>query len=73
MFEFFTWLVIEYQIDDTMMQRTILFETYDHCQQVLRIDALYDVFYDNYEQTSMICEETDVKSGMTWRPKLRPE
>ena len=62
MFEFFTWLVIEYQI-----------EKYAHCEQVLRIDALYDVFYDNYERTSMICEETDVKSGMTWRPKLRPE
>ena len=57
MFEFFTWLVIEYQIDDTMMQRTILFEKYAHCEQVLRIDALYDVFYDNYKRTSMICEE----------------
>ena len=73
MFEFFTWLVIEYQIDDTLMQRTILIETYDHCQQVLRIDALYDFFYDNYEETSMTCDQTDVKSGMTWRPKLRPE
>lgn len=73
MFEFFTWLVIEYQIDDTAMQRTILFETYAHCEQVLRIDAFYDVFYDNYEDTRMACEKTDVKSGMTWRPKLRPE
>lgn len=73
MFEFFTWLVIEYQIDDTVMQRTILFEKYAHCEQVLRIDRFYDVFYDNYEHTSMICEETDVKSGMTFRPKLRPE
>jgi hypothetical protein len=72
MIEFFTILVIEYEVQGTPLQADIIFETWDHCEQALRIEKLYDVFYDRYENTSMRCYETGVMS-QSLRPKLRPE
>lgn len=72
MIEVFTWLFIEYRIQNQAVQTRVLFETAGHCEQVLRIDALYDVFYDQYEDVAMRCVKTDHISK-SLRPKLRPE
>jgi len=72
MIEFFTVLVIEYEVQGTPLRADIIFETHGHCEQALRIDDLYDIFYDQYENTSMGCYETEVMSK-SLRPKLRPE
>lgn len=71
MVEFFTVLVIEYEIQSKTIRSHILFETWGHCEQTLRIDELYDVFYDNYKSTSMNCQQTEMRSKLI-RPKLRP-
>jgi len=72
MIEFFTILVIEYEVQGSPLSANIIFETRDHCEKALRIDQLYNVFYDRYENTSMGCYETGVMS-QSLRPKLRPE
>ena len=71
MIEFFTVLVIEYEMQSKTIRSHILFETWDHCEQTLRIDELYGVFYDNYKNTSMNCQQTEMRSKLI-RPKLRP-
>ncbi len=71
MIEFFTVLVIEYEMQSKTIRSHILFETWDHCEQTLRIDELYDVFYNNYKNTSMNCQQTEMRSKLI-RPKLRP-
>jgi hypothetical protein len=38
MIEFFTILVIEYEVQGAPLRADIIFETWDHCEQTLRID-----------------------------------
>lgn len=75
MVEYFTMLVIEYEMRGHPMTSRIWFETETQCEQALRIDALYSMIYENFEDVAFGCDVSPVVSSETMPglPKLRPE
>lgn len=71
MIEFFTALVLHYEVQGQELTAVMWFETRDHCEQVA-MSGIYDVIHDHYDDTMMYCEETDAPSR-TIRPRARPE
>ena len=70
MIAFFTALVISYNMSGGYMESYLWFENKKHCQQAMRSD-IYDVFYENYENTMMKCHVSDQASKII-RPLKRP-
>ncbi len=68
--EVWTALIISYAIQGMNYSSVVWFETGKHCEQALR-SGLYDVIYDHYEDTSMLCYKTESLSKSI-KPKLRP-
>tara|TARA_R110002167_G_scaffold65441_11_gene185211 strand:- start:4785 stop:5015 length:231 start_codon:yes stop_codon:yes gene_type:complete len=71
MIEFFTALVIYYQVQENTMSAVIWFDSYAKCEKVLRSDALH-VIYEDKKDIHIACDKTHVMSKAL-RPRARPE
>ena len=75
MFEFFTALVISYQLKGHPVEVTVWYDKERHCNQALGEgygDPLYDQLYDLYGNDMMMrCRVTDIVSYEI-RPTPRP-
>ncbi len=76
MIEYFTALVLHYEVQDLEMETVVWFENEAQCQSVMDQDIampLYDELYSLYgNNIMMFCEVTDKPSRVV-RPRLRPE
>jgi hypothetical protein len=76
MIEYFTALVLHYEVQGKELQTVVWFENEDHCQEVLQNDVampLYEELYDLYgNNIMMFCEVSEDVSRIV-RPRLRPE
>lgn len=76
MIEYFTALVLHYEVQSKELQTVVWFENEDHCQEVLQNDVampLYEELYDLYgNNIMMFCEVTEEVSRIV-RPRARPE
>lgn len=75
MVEFFTVLVLHYELQGKELEAVVWFETEADCQAVLQNDIaapLYDELYDLYgNNIMMFCEVSETVSNII-RPKARP-
>lgn len=71
MIEFFTALIIDYQVQEQDMRSVIWFDTYGQCEKVLRSGGL-DVIYEDPKDIVLMCHKSEWISRSK-RPKLRPE
>ena len=75
--EFFTALLIDYNLQDHKMRTTVWFETEGHCQEVMDrniAEPLYNYLYTLYGNNMiMTCHVTEEVSHELVRPKLRPK
>ena len=75
MIEFFTVLVLQYELQGKELEAVVWFETESDCQAVLQNDIaapLYDELYDLYGNNMMMfCEVSETVSNII-RPKARP-
>lgn len=75
MVEFFTVLVLHYELQGKELEAVVWFETEADCQAVLQNDIaapLYDELYDLYgNNIMMFCEVSETVSNII-RPKTRP-
>jgi len=71
MIEFFTALVIYYQVQENTMSAVIWFDSYAKCEKVLRSDALH-IIYENKKDIHIMCDKTRNISN-SFRPKARPK
>jgi hypothetical protein len=76
MIEYFTALVLHYEVQGKELQTVVWFENEDHCQEVLQNDVampLYEELYDLYgNNIMMFCEVSEDVSRIV-RPRGRPE
>ena len=70
MIEFFTALVIYYQVQENTMSAVIWFDSDAKCEKVLRSDALH-IIYEDKKDIHMVCDKTHHISK-SMRPKSRP-
>jgi len=75
MIEFFTALVLQYELQDKELEAVVWFETEADCRAVMQDDIaapLYDELYDLYgNNIMMFCEVSETVSNII-RPKARP-
>ena len=72
--EFFTALIFSYVIDGEYVEGGLWFDTEARCETALRnSDDLYETLYLLYEDTMATCKKSDIVSGYTIRPRLRPD
>ncbi len=76
MIEYFTALVLAYEVQGTEVETLVWFQSKDHCQAVMDrniAEPLYDELYDLYGKNIMMsCEVSSIASRVI-RPKARPE
>ena len=76
MIEYFTALVLHYEVQGKELETVVWFENEDHCQEVLQNDVampLYEELYDLYgNNIMMFCEVSEDVSRIV-RPRGRPE
>jgi len=76
MVEYFTALVLHYEMQGKELETVVWFENEAHCQEVLQNDAalpLYNKLYNLYgNNIMMFCEVTERASRVV-RPRARPE
>ncbi len=76
MIEYFTALVLHYEVQGKELETVVWFETENHCQEVMQNDVvmpLYEELYDLYgNNIMMFCEVSENVSRIV-RPRLRPE
>ena len=76
MIEYFTALVLHYEVQGKELQTVVWFENEDPCQEVLQNDVvmpLYEELYDLYgNNIMMFCEVSEDVSRIV-RPRGRPE
>jgi len=70
MIEFFTALIIYYQVQENTMSAVIWFDSYAKCEKVLRSDALH-IIYEDKKDIHITCDKTQHMSKSI-RPKTRP-
>lgn len=72
--EFFTALIFSYAINGEYTQGGLWFDTEARCETALRnSDELYETIFLLYEDVMAKCEKSDIVSGYTVRPRLRPD
>ena len=71
MIEFFTALVIYYQVQENTMSAVIWFDSYAKCEKVLRSEALH-IIYEDKKDIHIMCDRTNSISK-SLRPKARPQ
>jgi hypothetical protein len=76
MVEYFTALVLAYEVQGTEIETLVWFQSEDHCQLAMDrgvADPLYDELYSLYgNDIAMSCEVSGIASRVV-RPKARPE
>jgi hypothetical protein len=70
MIEFFTALIIYYQVQENTMSAVIWFDSYAKCEKVLRSEALH-IIYEDKQNIHIVCDKTNYISKSI-RPKTRP-
>lgn len=72
--EFFTALIFSYAINGEYVEGGLWFDTAARCETALRnSDELYETVFLLYEDVMAKCEKSDIVSGYTVRPRLRPD
>ena len=71
MIEFFTALVIYYQVQENTMSAVIWFDSYAKCEKVLRSEALH-IIYEDKQNIHIVCDKTDHISKLL-KPRSRPK
>ena len=76
MIEYFTALVIAYNLHGNNIETAVWFESEKHCSKAMHnrsADFMYDYLYDLYgKDISMGCYRTDKISKLI-RPRIRPD
>lgn len=75
MIEFFTALVLHYELQGHEIETVVWFETEAQCQEVMQYDIaapLYDELYDLYGNNIIMFCEISQNVSKKIRPKTRP-
>lgn len=70
MIEFFTVLVLQYQVNGEDLQSKILYPSLEACSEAMA--PVYEPIHEYFTETLARCDRTDIPSKSV-RPKARPE